>query len=173
MPQFVFRDPTTTKLEYCPRCRAACQNQCGGGSHSFCVPRSYSPVYPAARFDGIGRFADQGWWCKCCFQQVFHAMPARSQVWVREVAEVAGTWWVNNRYEQSAMASIAGRALSSASLKTGTGRLWVEPSNPKNQQMKVCSGRDWIVAGIDPNYAGNANNSKIYSLTVDLASLLP
>jgi len=80
---------------------------------------------------------------------------------------------VNTRYSQPEMASIAGRALSRASSETNTGRLWVSPSDMTDQRMKVCSGRDWIVAGIDPNYAGNKNDSKIYALTVDLASLLP
>ena len=173
MPEFIFRDKSTTSLDHCPRCQASCLRKCGGGLTSFCVPRCYSPVFPASRFDGIGRFADQGWWCKCCFQQVFEALPRTSQLWVREVAAVAGTWWVNTRYPQPSMASIAGRALSSASLKTKTGRLWVSPSDSTDQRMKVCSGRDWIVAGIDPNYAGNKNDSKIYALTVDLASLLP
>lgn len=171
MPSYVFRCPKITTLDYCPRCQAGCQQACKGGFDSYCVPRSYSSVYRRSS-DGIGKYADQGWWCKCCFVQVFDALPLESQKWIREVAKVAGSWWPNTIYPQPEMARLTSR-LTEASKTTKTGRLWLDPSDECNQKMESCSGGDWIVAGIDPGYGGNEHPYKIYSLTKDLASLIP
>lgn len=86
---------------------------------------------------------------------------------------MAGSWWPNTIYSQPEMANLAGHPLTRASQATGTGRLWIEPSDECNQRMKSCSGGDWILAGIDPGYGGNEHPYKIYSLTKDLASLIP
>lgn len=171
MPTYVFRCTKKTTLDFCPRCQAGCQNECRGVKISYCVPRSYSPVYPLSK-GGI-RYTDFGWWCECCFVQVFVALPPATQEWIREVARKAGSWWVNETYNQAQMAQIAGVELSNASKKTKTGRLWSNPDNECDQSMTTSDGADWIVADIDPKYGGNEESTKIYSLTKELASLIP
>ena len=165
---FTFRCPKTTSLDHCPRCQSGCE-KCDGANASYCVPRSYSNEYK--RGPNGWRYADQGWWCQCCFQQVFDKCNRATQDWLREVASVANSWWLNTDYEQKDMAALT-KEVTKAAKSLKLGRAWVSP-NECDQTMKFVEGGDWLMAGIDPDYGPNDRNKKVYALTKELAALIP
>ena len=69
------------------------------------------------------------------------------------------------------MASLT-KAVTIASKKLGLGRVW-DSEDECVQRMRKADWGDWLMAGVDPRYDPNLYSNKIYSLTLELASLIP
>ena len=119
----------TSKLSFCPRCELTCG--CGGhrvAQSSQAVPRSFTD----------STFLDAGFWCWCCFIQMWDEVDDATKAFLVAASQTPGRWVTSASLRRGL--DHAASQWEEACRRKGFGVDWRDPGDEENLTLVAAPG---------------------------------